>query len=146
REPKACPVCGAATRRAAPCFRVNALPSAALPRQSCDTLWTCAGCGFRWIDPPPDLAALAQAYRETPAEHWGRAGDAAAIAGPRDYARKVREITAFVPSGRVLDVGCFHGELLAHLPDAFERWGLELSHAAAEVARARGVHVVEGDV
>ncbi len=141
-----CPICDAPTRHSAPCYRVNMLPSDTLPRQTADTLWTCGACGFRWIDPPPDTAALAQAYRDTPAQHWGQAGDAAAIAQPRDYVGKVREITAFVPAGRALDIGCFHGELLAHLPDTFERWGLELSAAAAQVARERGIHVVEGDV
>ena len=68
------------------------------------------------------------------------------MSGPRQYAEKVAGLTRLVAGGRALDVGCFTGELLAALPDTFTRTGIEVSRSAAEVARQRGIHVVESSL
>jgi len=138
-------VCAATTDDVADCYRINVIPSETLPRHSCAGLWSCGSCRFRWIDPPPPLDELLAGYRETAADHWGDFGDAQAIAEPRDYAGKTAQIMQYAAGGRALDVGCFSGEFLLALPDSFDRWGIEPSRGAAQVARSRGITVVEDD-
>ena len=46
-------------------------------------------------------------------------------------------VEALLPQGgRILDVGCASGSLLASLPGGFERFGIEVNAAAADQARA----------
>jgi SAM-dependent methyltransferase len=142
-EPR-CPICDRLAGRVDTCYRVNTLPSERLAHRHEEPLRRCDGCGFWWISPPPDLSALVDAYRDTPEGHWGDAGSAG-TALARGLAEKAASVVARVPGGRALDVGCFHGDLLLALPDSFERAGIELSRAAATVARARGIEVLEGD-
>ncbi len=133
-----CPICLAPAPPPQPIARVNALVTP--PARGDAALCRCLGCGFWWVSPAPDTAALEAAYRVLDASHWAPAppGD------PRGYAHKVACVQRHVSGGRALDVGCFHGELLTALPAGFERHGVELCAAAAQVARDRGVQVVEG--
>ena len=144
RPDNTCPVCRRTTRRVDPCHRVNTLSTEHLAGRHEDPLWRCEGCGFWWIDPAPNLQALADGYRETEVGHWGAPGAAKSLVA-RDLTGKVARVVSRVPGGRALDVGCFHGDLLAALPDSFERVGIELSRSASEMARSRGITVVEGD-
>lgn len=129
-----CPVCSSPCAAPVPCHRFDTL--ARPPRRVTEPLARCASCGFWWITPPPDVDALLDAYRALDASHWAPTkGDA------RGYAHKRALVERFVPGGRALDVGCFHGELLFAMPDAFERFGVEPCASAAEVARSRGATV-----
>lgn len=47
--------------------------------------------------------------------------------------------------GRVLDIGCGSGTFLAMLPSEVERFGIEPSRAAADLARAKGVQIIQSD-
>jgi SAM-dependent methyltransferase len=46
---------------------------------------------------------------------------------------------------RVLDIGCGSGTFLAMLPPEVERFGIEPSKAAADLARAKGIQIVQYD-
>jgi SAM-dependent methyltransferase len=46
---------------------------------------------------------------------------------------------------RVLDVGCGSGTFLAMLPADVERFGIEPSRAAADLARAKGIKIIQYD-
>ena len=46
---------------------------------------------------------------------------------------------------RVLDVGCGSGTFLAMLPPEVERFGIEPSRAAADLARAKGIQIIQYD-
>jgi SAM-dependent methyltransferase len=48
--------------------------------------------------------------------------------------------------GRILDVGCASGALLASLPSGFQRFGIEVNAAAAQEARAQDIMVVGPDI
>jgi len=55
--------------------------------------------------------------------------------------RRVELMRSLVPEGRVLDVGCGTGALLALLPETYERVGVDVSDSMLEVARRRGLEV-----
>lgn len=136
-----CTICGAPAPTVAACYRIDTL--SAPPRRYETGLAQCATCGFWWVTPPPDLAALEAAYRVLDAGHWAPQDSAA---DPRAYAYKRALVQRYVPSGQVLDVGCFHGELLLALGPDYRPHGVELCAAAAQVARQRGVVVEEAGV
>jgi 2-polyprenyl-3-methyl-5-hydroxy-6-metoxy-1,4-benzoquinol methylase len=56
-----------------------------------------------------------------------------------DFSLAVRVISEMLPSGQVLDVGCFRGEFLSMLSKDYQKYGVEPSEAAQEVALERGI-------
>lgn len=57
------------------------------------------------------------------------------------YRQEIKRIVAKVPQGRILDVGCGTGGFLQAFDDRWERYGVEPSPYAANIARAKGVNV-----
>jgi 2-polyprenyl-3-methyl-5-hydroxy-6-metoxy-1,4-benzoquinol methylase len=108
----------------------------------------CGQCGMGMVEHPPASteAFYADGYYGT---------DTGDQAGYHDYAFTAEHtqlwvrlmVEALLPQGgRILDVGCASGSLLASLPGGFERFGIEVNAAAADQARARGVTVVSSDI
>ncbi len=65
------------------------------------------------------------------------------------YAYKFQFIARLIePGSSVLDIGCGDGSLLAHLRDtrSIKAYGVELSEKACEMARQKGIEVVQADV
>jgi len=65
------------------------------------------------------------------------------------YAYKFRLIGRLIePGSSVLDIGCGDGSLLAYLREtrSVEPYGIEVSQKACELARQKGIHVVQADV
>lgn len=127
----ACPDCGHAAPRDlgglpdVPFFAGRRL-AAALPG---GRLWWCPNCDLRWRWPlPPDAAKL---YDNDAVDAW--------TLGPmRQDQRLVHELVVAHPQARnVLDFGCYSGEFLARLPSHLQRFGVEVSAAAAALARGR---------
>jgi glycosyltransferase involved in cell wall biosynthesis/SAM-dependent methyltransferase len=50
------------------------------------------------------------------------------------------------PGGRILDIGCADGTLLAKLPGSFERFGIEVNAVMAARARKAGVSILGQDL
>lgn len=48
--------------------------------------------------------------------------------------------------GRILDIGCADGSLLARLPSSFDRYGIEVNRHMAEQAAARGAWILGYDL
>lgn len=59
--------------------------------------------------------------------------------------RHILRILCRQPVSRVLDIGCGTGTFLTMLPPEIERFGIEPSAAAADLARAKGVRIVRYD-
>jgi 2-polyprenyl-3-methyl-5-hydroxy-6-metoxy-1,4-benzoquinol methylase len=91
--------------------------------------------------PVPDAAAIIEHYqRGFQAGNYRLLFELAERYRPiyEDYARRLAEIVDFDAAPRILDVGCFTGELLCLLRDAGANvYGLELQAEAAEIASAR---------
>lgn len=63
-----------------------------------------------------------------------------------DQKRVHASVEAACPAGKVLDVGCYDGVLLASLDPRYGRYGVEASAAACEQARTRGVEIVAATI
>lgn len=138
-----CPSCGAAGPvrlgpiPASPRFAGNLLPHA-IPGGN---LYRCTGCALWFRHPRLSPAALGLLYAYGSPQAWS--GESS----PRpDWALIRAHLRRFLPRGRVLDVGCFDGELLASLGDAYACFGVEMNMAAAQRARARGVTLLARDI
>ncbi len=63
------------------------------------------------------------------------------------FERELKLLRHHVPHGRLLDVGCSTGaflhQLRARFPRDYVATGIEVSHAAIEFARSRGLEVIE---
>ena len=99
-------------------------------------LYQCRRCalGFR-----------APAYSEAEYEAlYARASDQVWVsAGLRRDQRMVRDcVLSHAAGGSVLDVGCYDGSLLAALEPGWQRFGVEASAKAAQVAAGRGFPVL----
>lgn len=58
------------------------------------------------------------------------------------FKKRINEITKFIKSGKVLEVGCSTGLMLSVLKDkGFEVKGVEISEKAAEIAKEKGIEV-----
>jgi SAM-dependent methyltransferase len=62
----------------------------------------------------------------------------------KEFARTVAFIRKFVPTGRLLDIGCAYGFFLQEARPHFEVAGIELAADAAEHCRRNGLDVVTG--
>lgn len=56
-----------------------------------------------------------------------------------EFKRTVRHLTRFVPSGRLLEVGCAYGFFLLEAQRRFAVWGIELARGAVESCHQRGL-------
>ncbi len=102
------------------------------------TLCRCPHCEFQFKDPIIDAAKLIACYAAADSDNWELAPDP--LLRNFDVLRTVLECHA--PGRRVLDVGCFNGAMLSFLGDSWSRYGVEPSHAAADLARQRGVNIL----
>jgi SAM-dependent methyltransferase len=140
-----CPLCGEERRRP-----LLAAGDRLRPRERTKyTVVRCTGCGLAFTDPRPAAAEIADFY---PPTYGGLDRDdllARVEAGIRRRQQRevVRWLAALRPArGRLLDVGCGAGDLLAALrADGWDASGVEPSPGAADLARRRhGLAVVTG--
>lgn len=99
--------------------------------------WRCGHCGFEAHDPaegtdPLTVARLVRAREQSTRGSWVRPRLPSTLSARADV--------------RVLDVGCWDGDLLADLPSEWTRIGIEPNDTAANIARARGLDVRTGVV
>lgn len=106
-------------------------------------VYACGGCGHGWTLPSPTEAELAAAYADD-SYYSARAMDGPASA----YLKQAEALTARSldqRSGRILDVGCGPGGLLAAMRElGWTGVGVESGEAGVRVARARGLDVRQG--
>jgi SAM-dependent methyltransferase len=58
------------------------------------------------------------------------------------YKEEIKRITLYVSSGNILDIGCGIGKFLNHFPSGkWNKYGIEISDYAIDIARKNGVEV-----
>jgi SAM-dependent methyltransferase len=123
----------------------------------------CAGCGFAYLENPPSYSGLEEdfAWEKTSAAEETRRHAARPLAKRisnafRNFRQKILKrdklltlLRQHLPRGKVLDVGCGGGGVIARLPDSYEPHGVEISRALARqadaLARQRGGSVVQAN-
>jgi SAM-dependent methyltransferase len=129
-----CPCCGGATRHAYR-FTVNRCP-----------IWQCAECGQGRAEAPgfePSSYYTAEYFSgEHPDGYADYIGAEPVLR--REFARTVSFIRRFVPSGRLLDIGCAYGFFLQEARRYFDVHGIEIAEDAAAHSRKSGLDVRTG--
>jgi SAM-dependent methyltransferase len=137
-----CPVCGSTdTVVAGPILHATPTHVAGVEVELGDqrfALRRCRPCEFQFKDPPIDAQKLLACYAKADSANWELDPDP----WQRQFDVLGELLAAHSRGPRVLDVGCFNGALLAYLGDGWQRFGVEPSRAAADLARKRGVNVL----
>src|ERR1700730_18677616 len=97
------------------------------------SLYRSLNCTLRLRVPRPTAEHLLSYYAALSETEWWQHGTA------REVWRHIKKEVQDLPQMSVLDVGCFRGDLLTHLGDGFEQFGVEPSAGAREEARSRGI-------
>jgi SAM-dependent methyltransferase len=142
-----CPVCGGRRlhRCGAPRYRPDSRV-AGVPIRIDDLRLShhrCDDCTFQFVWPAIPRERLLACYENASGKNWSTSGKHAEVRG---YALKRRLLEQFATGKRVLDFGCFDGGFLDYLPEGWERFGIEPSTQAAEIARGRGVRILASTV
>lgn len=133
-----CPVCRNATPR-----DLGALPTRAFfagapfnAKAHPSRLYACPKCSLRFRFPLLSAAAYRRLYDNGIANNWDEPGPRA------DWQIVAEAVNSRATAGaRVLDFGCNTGRFLELLNGQYQRFGIEVSAAAAELARGRGICV-----
>jgi SAM-dependent methyltransferase len=103
------------------------------------TLYRCLDCKLVFRHPIFSKEAYDELYRQASSATWDEAN--------RLDQELVREaLCNLLASGRVLDIGCGTGSLLASLSGSFDTCGIEINADAAAIAEGRGVRIIAGDL
>lgn len=106
--------------------------------ETCFRLLRCSDCTFQFKDPVINAERLMACYSAAESDNWEES--------PDPWIRRFDTIRSVVerhaPKGRLLDVGCFNGAMLDYFGDRWQRFGIEPSAAAAELARKRGINIL----
>lgn len=102
------------------------------------SLWICRECGFQWKDPPIEHEILLACYAAADSDNWQEIPDPHV----RQFDLLLNQLKLHAIGRRVLDVGCFNGAMLKYFGDSWDRYGVEPSRSAAELARQRGIQIL----
>jgi len=130
-------ICPACRKSEAICLgKLTAIPGLFTLSDS-GNLFKCQHCIFYFRRPYTQPSELIEKYQEGAAETWSQGrlkrGDQKLV---------VEALSQLVPKGAVLDIGCSSGGLLAMLPDKYQKYGIEPSTRASEVAAQHEVTII----
>lgn len=110
------------------------------PPWSGGLLYRCRRCHLVFRHPIRTEAEYENLYAKASENIW--VSDALRV----DQKLVLASIEAACASGKVLDVGCYDGALLASLGPSYQRYGVEASVAACTHAQRRGVEIVASKI
>lgn len=99
-------------------------------------LWHCHTCDSLFRYPVLEEGEYLSLYESVDSEIWE--DDALR----KDQTLAISAIKSVIQTGKILDVGCYIGQLLASLPYYFEKFGVEPSQTAAAKAENKGIKVL----
>lgn len=97
----------------------------------------CSRCHLVYRTPTRSEAEYEALYVQAPDNVW----TSQRVRGDRNPLKRLLDAHALGPTD-ILEIGCYDGAFLATLDARFHKFGVELSRAAAAVARSRGVDIV----
>lgn len=100
------------------------------------SMYRCLDCSLQFRAPAATEAELTSYYSALSSDDWWKHGE------EREVWREIKIVLDSAPGHRVLDVGCFRGDLLNYLGERWERFGVELSTDARKVAESRGIKII----
>ena len=105
----------------------------------------CESCSLVWLADPPEASEMDRHYGPSYDQFIRKATDKES---EQHWRRAVETVKRHSQGGRLLDLGCGSGSFLHCLRDgAWKLWGVEMSAAAAELARSRHhATILTGDV
>jgi SAM-dependent methyltransferase len=103
-------------------------------------LYECSQCYLFFRHPVLSPAQLVRLYRRLPDDLWS------GLSTRVDYDLARSVISKNFSSGKVLDVGCFRGDFLASLSEEYEKFGVEPSESAQQIAIGRGIKIIASAV
>ncbi len=145
-KPQSCPACGSGYLKKTgniPASNIFAGRELEYPLNG-GGLWVCQECNlyFRW--PRLSKHELDELYKKGESRAWY----------VNDVSRRHDWLIAAhwlgsnrVSNNRVLDIGCSTGQFLVEALDGdYEKYGIEICSAAAEVAHSRGIKIISSDI
>lgn len=100
------------------------------------SMYRCLDCALQFRAPAATEAELASYYSALTSDDWWKHGE------EREVWREIKKVLDGAPGRRVLDVGCFRGDLLNYLGERWERFGVELSTDARKVAENTSIKII----
>ncbi len=102
----------------------------------------CNGCGLEFMHPQPSWEEIQNIYTSDYYATWDmKSGEAVSTARMKrlTFRRRLKELSAFSNSGRILDIGTATGFFLDEVKSCgnFEPFGVELSEYAGNIARSK---------
>jgi 2-polyprenyl-3-methyl-5-hydroxy-6-metoxy-1,4-benzoquinol methylase len=108
------------------------------------TIASCAGCSLVFVRERMSNETL-KPYYDLPEQDFVYDDPSNQANLDYYYAQMKDVITRYVPSGKILDVGCNRGQFLDMMGDRWDRYGVELAPHFAEQSRQKyGDHVYHG--
>jgi SAM-dependent methyltransferase len=129
-----CPICGKS--EVTSLGKLTAIPGLFILSDP-GNLFKCQYCIFYFRHPYTQPSELIEKYQEGAAKTWSQGH-----LKRGDHKLIVEALSQLVPKGSVLDIGCSSGGLLAMLPEKYQKYGIEPSTRASEVAAQHGVTII----
>jgi ubiquinone/menaquinone biosynthesis C-methylase UbiE len=108
------------------------------------TIVRCRRCGLGYTNPRLSSAEIMRAYEAVQDPLYVEEYDGRALTFKR-HLRRVEELKS--PPGRLLDVGAYSGVFVeAARARGWDAWGLEPCRWAVDLARSRGLNMIEGSL
>jgi SAM-dependent methyltransferase len=98
-------------------------------------LLECGGCGLHFRYPALFSRRALHLYEKAPETSWQ-------YAQRQEWPLIARWLHRYSPNHHLLDVGCFRGDFLHWMGEAWERAGIEPSEAARGIALGRGIDLI----
>jgi SAM-dependent methyltransferase len=104
------------------------------------SMYRCLDCSLQFRAPAPSQEALVKYYGGLSSEECWQHGP------EREVWREIKKVIQHAPERSILDVGCFRGDLLNYLGKEWQRFGIEPSIDARDVAQARGIKIIADNI
>jgi 2-polyprenyl-3-methyl-5-hydroxy-6-metoxy-1,4-benzoquinol methylase len=99
-------------------------------------LFKCNYCKSISVDPIPSQKELSLYY-----DYYSKLHKHRQFSINRKSLQIIKQVTNLLKNGKILDLGCGFGDILAALPSSFKKFGIDLSLTACREAKKKGIEV-----